>query len=90
LNIKYKLNKGYIQNNDYCFKNIFRIVQSITHDLILRAPFLTQIYPFYVNEFGLDTKMLGRQISSNFLSAGKQCKVLLLQKSCIHKQVNLL
>ena len=29
LNIRYKLNKGYIQNNGYCFKNIFLIVQNI-------------------------------------------------------------
>ena len=35
LNIRYKLNKGYIQNNGYCFKNIFLIVQNITHDIIL-------------------------------------------------------
>ena len=30
LYIKYKLNKGYLQNNAYCFKNIFLIVRNIT------------------------------------------------------------
>ena len=78
LNTRYKLNKGYIQNNGYCFKNIFLIVQNITHVIILGTPFLTQIYPFQVNESGLHTKILRNQTSSNFLSAVKQRKVSLL------------
>jgi len=44
LNIKCKLNKGHIQNNDYCFENIFLIVENITHDLIFGTPFLMQVY----------------------------------------------
>jgi len=71
LNIRYKLNEGYIQNNGYYFKNIFRIVQNITHDIIFGTPFLTPIYPFYVNESGVHTKILNKQISFNFLSVGK-------------------
>ena len=59
LNTRYKLNKGYIQNNGYCFKQIFLIVQNITHDIILGTPFLTQIYPFQVNESGARAKILG-------------------------------
>ena len=78
LNTRYKVNKGYIQNNGYCFKNIFLIVQNITHVIILGTPFLTQIDPFQVNESGVHTKILGNQISSNFLSVGKQRKVSLL------------
>ena len=77
-NTRYKLNKGYIQNNGYCLKNIFLIVQNITHVIILGTPFLTQIHPFQVNESGVHTKILGNQISSSFLSAVKQRKVSLL------------
>jgi len=40
LSIRYKLNKGYIQNDDYCFKNIFLIVDNITNNAILGTPFL--------------------------------------------------
>jgi len=90
LNIKYTLNKGHIQNNDYCFKNMFLIVQNIAHDLILGTPFLTQIYPIYVNESGVHTQILGKQISFNFLCAPKWCIVWLFQNSSIYKQVNLL
>ena len=43
LTIRYKLNKGHIQNNNYCFKNVFLIVDNITNDIILGTPFHTQI-----------------------------------------------
>jgi len=65
--ISYKLNKGYIKNDNYCFKNTFLIVDNMTSDLILGTPFLTQIYPFYVNESGLHKKIMGKTISFNFL-----------------------
>ena len=90
LNIKYKLNKGYIQNNSYCFKNIFLIIQNITHDIILGTPFLTQIYHFYVNESGVHAKIPDKQISFNFLSTAKQREVSLLRNSLIYKQINTL
>jgi len=66
LNISYKLNKGYIKADGYCFKNTFLIVDNMTSDLILGTPFLTQIYPFYVNEIGLHTKIMGKTISFKF------------------------
>jgi len=55
----YKLDKGYIKNDGYCFKNQFLIVDNISNDVILGTPFLTQIYPFYVNETGVYTKFYG-------------------------------
>jgi len=79
LTISYKLNKGYIKNDNYCFKNTFLIVDNITSDLILGTPFLTQIYPFYVNESGLHTKIMGTTISFNFLTAAKQKEIAHLQ-----------
>ena len=90
MNARYKLNKGYIQNNGYYFKSIFLIVQNITLEIILGTPFLTQIYTFQVNESGVHTKILGNHISFNFLSAAKQHKVSLLQNCSIYKEVNLL
>ena len=90
LSISYKLDKGYIKNSGYCFKNTFLIVDSITNDLILRNSTLTQIYPFYVNETGVHTKIMGKPISFNFLSAAKQKEVANLQSSSIYKQINTL
>jgi len=75
LSISYKLDKGYIKNDGYCFKNIFLIVDNITNDLILGTPLLTQIYPLYVNETGVHTKIMGKTISFNFLTGARQKEV---------------
>jgi len=88
LNISYKLNKGYIKNDSYCLKNTFLIVDNMTSDLILGTPFLTQIYPFYVNEIGLHTKIMGKTFSFYFLTAAKQKEIAHLQSSSIYKQIN--
>jgi len=88
LNISYKLNKGYIKADGYCFRNTFLIVDNMTSDLILGTPFLTQIYPFYVNELGLHTKILGKTISFRFLTAAKQREIANLQSTSIYKQIN--
>jgi len=88
LSINYKVAKGYIKNDGYCFKNTFLIVNNIRNDLILGTPFLTQIYPFYVNETGVHTKIVGNTISFNFLLAAKQKEVAELQSSSIYKQIN--
>jgi len=72
LSISYKLDKGYIKNDGYCFKNTFLIVDNITNDIILGTLFLTQIYLFYVNETGVHTRIMGKPISFNFLSVAKQ------------------
>lgn len=90
LNIKYKLDKGYVCNNDYCFTNTFLIIQNITHDVILGTPFLTQIYHFYVNETGVHSTIMGRNISFKFLSPIKQKDVTLFQYFTIFKQINLI
>ena len=88
--IRYKLDKGYIQNNNYCFKNVFLIVANLTNDMILGTPFLTQIYPFLVNETGVHTKIMGKRISFNFLSEARLKQVLSLQSYSIFKQINIL
>ena len=88
LNTSYKLNKGYIKADGYCFKNTVLIVDNMTSDLILGTPFLTQIYPFYVNEIGLHTKIMGKTISFKFLTAAKQREIANLQSSSIFKQIN--
>jgi len=88
LTISYKLNKGYIKNDGYCFKNTFLIVDNMTNDPILGTPFLTQIYPFYVNETGVHVKLMGKTISFNFLSTAKQKEISQFQSSSIYKQIN--
>jgi len=66
LTIRYKLNKGHIQNNNYCFKNVILIVDNITNDIILGTPFLTQIYPFTVNETSVKKHIISLPYEPNF------------------------
>jgi len=60
----------------------------MTSDLILGTPFLTQIYPFYVNEVGSHTKIMGKTILFRFLTAAKQREIANLQSTSIYKQIN--
>ena len=60
----------------------------MTSDLILGTPFLTQIYPFYVNEIGLHTSIMEKTISFKFLTAAKQREIASLQSASIYKQIN--
>jgi len=41
-----------------------------------------------VNEIGLHTKIMGKTISFNFLTAAKQREIDNLQSSSIYKQIN--
>ena len=87
LSISYKLNKGYIQNDGYCFKNTSLIVDNITNDIILGTPFLTPIYLFYVNETDVHTKIMAKPVSFKFLFAARQKEAVSLQSSSIFKQL---
>ena len=68
LDVLYKIKRGYISNQNYCFNNIFTVVKNITNDIILGIPFLTQIYPFYVDKNGVHTKVLDQAITFAFIS----------------------
>jgi len=66
------------------------IKKNITSDIILGTPLSTQIYPFYVNETGVHTKIMGNPITFPFLSSMKQRELSLLQTTSIFKQINTL
>jgi len=59
-------------------------IKQSTGNLILETPFLTQLYPFYVNHKGLHTKIMGKTISFKFLSTTKHRKITSLQSSSTH------
>jgi len=60
----------------------------MTSDIILGTPFLTQIYPFCVNDIGIHTKIMGKTISFKFLTTAKQKEIANLQATSIYKQIN--
>ena len=57
----------------------------MNYELILGTPFLTLLYPFSVDEKGLKTQVLGKEIIFEFISPPKTRDLLLLQESSIKK-----
>ena len=90
LQIKYKLSNAYICNQGYCFKNSFILVQDISQEVILGAPFITQIYPFKVDQIGVYTEIMGTITSFKFVTPVYQQDFSLLQNTSITKQINVI
>ncbi|XP_074308806.1 uncharacterized protein LOC141643517 isoform X2 [Silene latifolia] len=88
LNIKHKISKAKILNEDYCFKNSFTVVRNIQEDIILGTPFLTQIYHFHVDDKGLHTNIMGKTLSFKCLSPITQKDITLLQSSTIYQNID--
>ena len=83
LQIKYKLSNAYIGNQGYCFKNSFILVWDISQEVILGTHFITQIYPFKVDQIGMHTKIMGKVISFKFVNPIYQKDLSLLQNPLI-------
>ena len=66
LKIIYKLSEAYICNDGFCFQNTFILVKDMSYEIILGTPFLTQIYPFYVDKQGVYAKIMKHQFSFKF------------------------
>ena len=83
LQIKYQLSNAYICNQGYCFKNWFILVRDISQEVILGTPFITQIYPFKVDQIGVHTEIMGIVISFKFVTPVYQKDLSLLQNTSI-------
>ncbi|MFS7950979.1 putative transcription factor interactor and regulator CCHC(Zn) family [Helianthus anomalus] len=57
LNIKYKLTNVHICKENYCYKTQLVLVKDLTSQIILGLPFITQLYPFTVEEKGISIKL---------------------------------
>ena len=88
LKVKGKLTKTSICNNKVCFKHQFIIVDDLNTDVILGIPFLTQIYPFWVDSTGLGTKIMGEKILFKFITPIKYKELNTLQTNSIYQSIN--
>jgi len=89
LEVSHKLHKGYINVQNYSFKNVFIIVKNITNDIILGTRFLSQIYPFYTDNIGVHIQVMGNTISFPFLFPNMQLEISQLQNSLSSEQTTL-
>ena len=58
--------------------NSFVLVRDISQEVILGTPFLTQIYPFKVDQIGVHTQIMGIIISFKFVTSIYQNDLSLL------------
>ena len=67
MKVQYKIPQGHICKNDICIKTSFLLVKNISHQIILGTPFLTQFYPFSIDNQGLKTKYNNQEILFEFI-----------------------
>ena len=67
LKVQYKIPQGHICKNGICIKTSFLIVKNISHQIVLGTPFLTQLYPFQMDNKGLKTTYNNQEILFEFI-----------------------
>ena len=67
LKVQYKIPQGHVCKNGICNKTSFLLVKNISHQIILGTPFLTQLYPFPIDNKGLKTKYNNQEILFEFI-----------------------
>ena len=65
--MQYKIPQGHICKDGICIKTLFLLVRNISHQIVFRTPFLTQLYPFYIDSKGLQTTYKNQQILFEFV-----------------------
>ena len=88
LRVMGKITKLSICNEKICFKHQFIIVDDLNTDVILGIPFLTQIYPFWVDSNGLGTKIMGQRFLFKFITPIKYKELNTLQNNSIQRKQN--
>ena len=58
--------------------------------LSFRNPFITQIYPFKVDQIGVHTEIMGATILFKFVTPVYQKDLSLLQNTSISRQINVI
>ena len=66
LDIKYKLTDVHIRNHGICIKQTFILVKDLKEKALLGIPFLSYIYPMWVDNQGIRTKLFDKEILFEF------------------------
>ncbi|RVW18649.1 Enzymatic polyprotein [Vitis vinifera] len=64
--IKYKLSNAHICNQGICIKQTFILVKDLKEKVLLGVPFLSSIFPMWVDDQGIKTKLLDKEILFEF------------------------
>ena len=66
LAIKYKLTNVHIRNHDIYIKQTFILVKDLKEKALLGIPFLSSIYPMWIDNQGIRTKFFDKEILFQF------------------------
>ncbi|RVW17992.1 hypothetical protein CK203_109384 [Vitis vinifera] len=66
LAIKYKLTEAHIRNHDVCIKQTFILVKDLKEKALLGIPFLSTIYPMWIDNQGIRAKLMDEEILFEF------------------------
>ena len=66
LAIKYKLTNVHIRNHDIYIKQTFILVKDLKEKALLGIPFLSSIYPMWIDNQGIRTKFFDKEILFEF------------------------
>ncbi|KAL6313388.1 hypothetical protein AAG906_001100 [Vitis piasezkii] len=76
---KYKLTDVHIRNHDVCIKQTFILVKNLNEKALLGIPFLSSIYPMWVDNQGIRTKLCDKEILFEFANPLIQSRLLSIQ-----------
>ena len=93
LAIKYKLSNAHVCNEGICIKQTFILVKDLKEKALLGVHFLNSIYPIQVDDQGIRTKLLDKEILFEFANPPNERSINTLRDQVIQakeNQVNLL
>ena len=90
MNIKYKLPKVHICQDNICFKTSFVLITNMTDKVILGLPFIYLLYPFTTSTKGLVSKHLGHTVTFNFILELEEKYLKTIQDQSVTKTLTIL
>jgi len=70
-----------ICNDDVCLRSTFVLIENLLESVILGIPFLTSIFPFKVDTYGLTTEIFGKLIFYKFIFSPREKEVKALKEN---------
>ena len=90
MQIKFKIPKAHVCQDNTCFKSTFVLVKNMTDRVILGNPFMCLLYPIAVDGEGITTQPFGQPVKFKFLRSPEPREIRILQDISVSKTLNLI
>ena len=90
MQIKYKISKAHVCQDNTCFKTTFVLVKNMTDRVILGNHFMCLLYPFTTDSEGITTHSFGQSVKFKFLRSLEPREINNLQDVSISRTLNLI